>query len=157
MGEYGHSLSVTKHAFFGFIVYGASKHYPNIQGVSKYPNMWTSNMQGVHQNIWGIQTYRGCIKTYGASKHTRGVQTYWSIQTYRMHPHIWGNPNVWGAYGHSLHVTKHAFFVFCTYGASKHYPNIQGVSKHLNMGTSKHVGEIQIYRSVHTYSGGIQT
>ena len=81
MEAYGHSLSVTKHAFFVLCMYGASKHYPNIQGVS------------IHKG--GIQTYGWCANKE-ASKHTGGVQTYGGIQTYRMHPHIWGHPNVWG-------------------------------------------------------------
>ena len=176
----------------------------------------------------GIQTYSRASKHMGASKYMGGVQTYggiqtygWcpnmgGIQTYRMHPHIWGHPNVWGhmdtplvwhsmlsvfcmyrghpnithtysrvfkhmgvsthtgaskhmgapniqgglkiwgiqsyrgaskcmgEYGHSLSVTKQAFFVLCMYGASKHYqtyrgcPNIWG---HPNI-----QGDVQTYR-----------
>ena len=67
MGAYGHSLSVTKHAFFVLCMYGASKHYPNIQGVSKDSNMGTSKHAG------------GASKTYGASNHTGVHQNIWGM------------------------------------------------------------------------------
>ena len=125
---------------------GASKHYPNIQGVSKHV---------------AIQTYRGCIKTYGGIQTYRGcpnikggIQTYGccpnmeGIQTYRVHPHIWGHPNVFGHMDNPL--VWHSMFSMCCvctggiqtspkhttgysniWGMSKHegHPNIQGESK----------------------------
>ena len=103
---------------------------------------------------WGIQTSpkhkAGCSNIWGISKHI-------GMSKHEEHQNIQGASKCMGAYGHSLSVTKHAFFVLYMYGeASKHYPNIQGVSKH--MGTSKHMaGHVQTYGSIHTYSGGIQT
>ena len=48
-------------------------------------------------------------------------QMYGGIQRYEEHPNIWVHPNVWGAYGHPLSLTKHAFFMLYMY--SRH-PNI---------------------------------
>ena len=47
----------------------------------------------------------GCPQMYGASKGMRDIQTYMGVQTYRRHP------NVWGAYGYTVSLTKHAFFL----------------------------------------------
>ena len=54
-------------------------------------------------NIWGYPNIQGA--TFGASKHTRGIQTYGGIQTYMGCPNM-GHSNIQGA--------------IQTYGASKH-------------------------------------
>ena len=96
-------------------VWGASKHYLNIQGCP--------NIEGVHQNIWGMQTYMGCpnkrdIQTYGwcpniwGHPNIQGVSKHiGSIQTYRGCPHIWGHSNIQG--------TIQTFGGIQTYEASK--------------------------------------
>ena len=92
-GAYGHPLSLTKHAFFVLCMY---RGHPNIQGASK---------------PMGVQTYReayGGIQTHPNIQE--GIQTYGGIQLY-------------GAYGHPLSLTKHAFFVLCMYRGN---PNIWG-------------------------------
>ena len=140
-------------------VQGASKHHPNLQGVSKYTGSiqtygWCPNIQeGVqtwghpnmlgcphilgHPNIQGgIQTYRGCVQTYGSSKHV-GVST-----------HI----------GASKHIGCIQTYRGCvqTYGV---HPNIQGVSK--NMGASKCMDTPLVWQSMLSLccvcTGGIQT
>ena len=80
MGAYGHSFSVTKNAFFCVVyVWGASKHYPNIQGVSNIQTCGHPNIQGVHPEIWGHPNIQGVH------------QNIWGIQTYRVHPNVWGH------------------------------------------------------------------
>ena len=127
----------------------ASKHMggvPNMGGIQTYrgiqiygwcPNIWGHpNIQVVHPNIWWIFKHTGCIHTYG------GIQMY-------------------GAYGHPLSVTKHAFYVLCMY---RGHPNITqtysrvfkhvGASKHMEgvqtWVASKHTGGIQMYGGIWT-------
>ena len=125
----------------------------NIQGAFKH--MGSIQTYRSHPNIWGHPNIPWVLQTYGVSKHTVGIQTYGGIQMY-------------GAYGHPLSLTKHAFFVLYMY--SRH-PNIiqktgdiqtyRGPSNH--MGKSKHLGGIQSYGSCpdiqgeSKYSEGIQT
>ena len=141
MGAYGHSLSVTKHAFFVLCMYGG---HPNI--IQTY--------RGV-QTYGGIQTYRGCPNIQVASKHRGhqnilGVSTHGGIQTYRGPSKHVGTVQMYGAYGHLL-VCQSMLSLCCVFTggiqtSSNHigHPNIWGASKHT-------------YGSVHTYSGGIQT
>ena len=111
----------------------------------------------------------GCPQIYGASKGMRAIQTYGGVQTYM------GHPNVWGGNGHTLSLTKHAFFllymysrhpnIFQTYtGASRHMecPNLQetsniGVPKLTagspNIGASKHTGGASKYMGVSKHMG----
>ena len=147
-------------------------------------------------HIGGIQTYSGASKHMGSSTAMGGVQTYRGhanirvVSKHGVHPNIWGHPNIqgvskhighsnihgaskcMGAYGHSLSMTKHDFFVLCMYrqhaniiqtyrGMSKHTggiqtygwcPNIQGISKHVQ-GVSKHTGSIQTCEGVQTCRG----
>ena len=70
-------------------------------------------VQQVFKHMGDIKTYGG-VQTWGTSKHPGGIQIY-------------------GAYGHSLSVTKHAFFVLSMYGG------IQTLSKDTG-GASKHMG-----------------
>ena len=93
-------------------------------------------------HIWGHPTQRNILKKWikylklkKMAEIQDGSYTYGGIQHMGVSKHE-GHPNVWGAYGHSLSVTKHAFFALCMYGASKHTGGVQ---------TSKHVG-IQTYR-----------
>ena len=46
---------------------------------------------------------------------------------------------MYGAYGHSLSVTKHAFFVLSMYGGIQTLSKDTGMSKHTG-GASKHMG-----------------
>ena len=180
MGAYGHPLNLTQHAFFVLYMYSrhvqtSFKHtwghpnmweYPHI--FRGHPNIGVPKHTRKYPNIWGIQTYRGCIQinggiqtywgcpniwghptilegvqTWGASKHTGAIQTYGAskhtggIQTY-------GGIQMYGAYGHLLSLTKHAFFVLYMYIRHPNiFPNIHG--------------GIQTYGNIHTYAGGIQT
>ena len=157
-------------------VQGASKHHPNIQGV-------VQTYRRVSKHMRGIQTYGG-------------VHTYWDIKTYRGHPNIQGYvqtygmcPNIqgvskhmgaskcMGTYGHSLSVTKHAFFVLCMYSGHPNIidtyrgyphiwgcPDIQGTAKHKGTQTNRgHPNIIQTYRAVSKHTGasnhkvGVQT
>ena len=131
MGAYGHSLSVTKYAFFVLCMYVG---HPNIKGVSKHMGVSTHiqraskhrNAQhtGEYPNMWGIQIYRRVSK-HGVSKHTEGYPNIWGHPNIQgVHPNKWGHPNILG-------VSKH----------KEGYPNIWVVSKH--MGSSKHTGGIQ--------------
>ena len=102
-------LSLKRYAFFVLCMY---RGYPNIWG---HPTLC-----GVSKHTGGIQTHRG-IQTYGGVQTYReahgrqpniqgAIQTYGEIPTYRGHPNIWGI-QMYGAYGHPLSLTKHAFFV----------------------------------------------
>ena len=149
MGAYGHPL-VWK-ACFVCVVYvqGAAKHHPNIwghlniwgcpsiQGASKHrdsqtyrdiKHMGVSKHTGRHMRYPNIQRPS---KHMGASQHTGGIQTYGGIQNY-------------GAYGHPLSLTKHAFFVSNNYLIHLNKQNekptstcflcvvyVQGASKHM--------------------------
>ena len=98
-----------------------------------------------------IQTYGGQPNIWKESKHTGGCPNIGSTQTCRVHPNIWGcsnicgHPNIqgvskhtggafkhtmdiqmYGAYGHPLSLTKHAFFVLFMY---RGHPNVWG---HMN-------------------------
>ena len=115
-------------------------------------NMWgISRHTGGHPNICGgVQMYGDHLNVQGASKHI-------------------GHPNVLGAYGHPISLTKHVFFALYMY--SRH-PNIiqtyrEGIQTYR---VYKHVGDIQTYRgpSKHMWgcpnvwgpsecTGGIQT
>ena len=80
MGAYGHPLRLTKHAFFVLYMYS---RLPNIQGgIQTYGGVQT---YGGHPNIKGTSKLWVESKHMGASKHTRGIQTYGmeGIQTYR--------------------------------------------------------------------------
>ena len=95
-GAYGHSLSVTMHAFFMLCMFMG---HPNIiQTYRGCPNIWRCpNIQGVSKHK-GTQTYRGYPNIQGVSKHMGtsehtggpklmdGIQIYGGIQTYRGHP-----------------------------------------------------------------------
>ena len=121
----------------------ASKH----MGASKY--MGGVQTYGVIQtygwcpNMEGMQTYRGC-PNIGAFKHTG------AIQTYRVHPHIWGHPNVWGHMDTS--VVWHSMLSTCCVCTGC----IQTSPKH-TAGYSN-IGGIQLYggpnmRGIQTYMG----
>ena len=113
---------------------GVSKHYPNIQVVSK--QMEASKHTVGCPNIGGIQTYRGPSKHMGASKHTG-------------HPKVWGiwTPLVWQSM---------PFCVVYVQGASKHLLNLWRASKHMGVsthiqGASKHRGTPYVWMPpVHT-------
>ena len=116
-----------------------------------------SKHTGGHPNTLGASKHTRGIQTYGVSKHMgdiqtyRGIQTYGGVQTYGGYPNIQGHPNICGmskhmgaskcigAYGHPLSLTKHAFFVLCMY---------RGIQT-----SSTHTGGIQTYRVVPTYRG----
>ena len=119
-------------------------------------------------HIWLCPVCLDAAKCMEASTGMRGIQTY------RECPNIQGHPNVWGAYGHPLSLTKHAFFVLHMY--SRHlnifqtYMGIQTYGEHPNIQegvktweASKHTGSYpniwghpNIQEGVQTY-GGIQT
>ena len=120
---------------------GASKH---TVGASK--NIGPSKQMGVSKHVGGFQTYRGhpnikgaskmwvVSKHMGASKHTVGASKHMGIQMYG---------DIWTP----LSLTKHAFFVLCMYGTSKHHQNIQRVIQTYvrgvqTDGVSKHTGGI---------------
>ena len=85
-----------------------------------------------HPNIWVMS------KHMGVSTHIGGIQTYGRIQTYRV------ASKCMGTYGHSLSVTKHAFFVLCMYGGIQTYRGCPNIWGHPNIqGVSKHTGNIQ--------------
>ena len=131
MGAYGHSLSVTKYAFFVLCMYVG---HPNIKG---YPNIWECpHIFRGHPNI-GMPNIQGSIQTCGASKYTGGCPNMGASKHTEGYPNIWGHPNIQG-----VHPNKwgHPNIL----GVSKHkggHPNIWVVSKH--MGSSKHTGGIQ--------------
>ena len=91
-----------------------------------------------------------------------GVPVYvWMLPNVCWHPKVWGTSKhmgvskCMGAYGHPLSMTKHAFFVMYMY--SRHpniFPTPGGIQPY---GGHPTIWGIQTYRSVHTYSGGIQT
>ena len=97
--------------------------------------------------------------TYGASKHS-------GVSKHEGHPNIQGASKCMGAYGHSLSVTKHAFFVLYMYGGIQTLSKLTGgvqTSKHVGIQTnrgaskhmraSKHTGDVQAYGSIQTYRG----
>ena len=99
-----------------------------VQGASKHMG---------HPNIQTIQIYRG------PSQHIGGIQIYEGIQTY-------GGTQMYGAYGHSLSLTKHAFFVLCMY---RGHPNIWGTPIFgclLNMCGHSHMFGRYLYAPLHT-------
>ena len=145
--------------------------HQNIQGASKHtgshPNIWRHpNIPWVHPNIQGASKHMGAYKCIGsiwtppwcdkacflcvvyvqqASKHHPNIQG--AIQTYGGYPNIQGASKCIGAYGHTLSLTNHAFFVLCMYRGHPNiiktyrgHPNIYRASKH--MGVSKHTGGI---------------
>ena len=89
MGTYGHSLSVTKHAFFVLCMY---RGHPNI--IHTYrgcPNIWgvqtyRGHPNTGHPNIQGVFKHTGVSKHMGTSKHAGGIQTYGRC------PNIQGQP-----------------------------------------------------------------
>ena len=102
------------------------------------PCLETPCMFGCPPYVWLPPVCLDAAKCMGASKGMRDIQTYGEC------PNIQGHPNVWGAHGHPLSLTKHVFFVFYMY--SRHPNSIQtykGASKH--MGVSKHMGDCPVY------------
>ena len=105
---------------------GASKHARGIQTyreVSKH--MGVIQTYRVPSKHVGIETYRRCIQTYGASKHTV------------VHQNIWGHQNIQGASKHCSRLKSVASSA-THMGATRHtagHPNIWVVSKH---GACKH-------------------
>ena len=73
-------------------------------------------VQAYREVYRGIQTCRGHPNIWGCPNIQGGI---WGIQTYRGHPNIWVI-QMYGAYGHPLSLTKHAFFVLCMY---REHPN----------------------------------
>ena len=111
MGAYGHSLSVTKYAFFVLCMYGGiqtlSKH---TGGVQTSKDVGIQTYRGCIQTYEGIQKYRGCPNIKWASKHMDAVQTWGhpNIQGVSKHTrciHTYGASKCMGAYGHPLSVT----------------------------------------------------
>ena len=176
--------------------------HPNMKGASKHtgrcPNIWgTFKHTGVHPNIWGHSNLQGVSKHCSRLKSVATSASHMDNQTYKVYPNIWGHSNIqeasknmgaskcMGAYGDSLSVTKHAFFVLCIYGGHPNinqiyrgcpniwgcqtkgtiqtygHPNIQGVSKHT--GTSNHTGGhpniwgVSKHIGVSKHTGGTQT
>ena len=104
---------------------GVSKHEgypymlgcPNILGASKHMQVVSKQMG--HPNI-GVSKYVASkhrdVQTWGASKHTGGIQTYGVVQAYGGHPNIqvgiqayWGDPNIEGAFLHAFLSCKVGF------------------------------------------------
>ena len=116
MGESKHEGGIQKYGWCPNI-WGAFKHtelHPNICG---HPNI-----QGMHSNIWGFQTYRGCPNTYRGCPNIKG-----GIQTYAWCPNIWGHQNIQGASKHCSRLKSVASST-THMGATKHtggHPNIQ--------------------------------
>ena len=129
MGAYGHSHSVTRHAFFMLCMYGGHPHI--IQTYRWCPNIWG------HPDIQGVAKHIGSIQTWGHS-NIQGVSTHGGIQTYMRPSKHMGHPNVWSIWT-PLSVTKHAFFVLCMYRGHPNTFQTYGASKH--MGVSTHIHE----------------
>ena len=157
MGTYGHSCSVTKHAFFVLSMYWG---HPNIiQTYRGCPNI---------QNICGIQTYRWCIQTYGGIQTYRGCPNIkGGTQTYGSCPNIWGHQNIQGPSKHCSRL-KSVASSDTHMGATKHtggHPNIQwGIQIYgwcPNIWASKHMGGVQTWGHANIQGmskhGGIQT
>ena len=166
---YGHPFSLMKHALF--VLYMYSRH-PNIfqtYGASKHtggcPNRGDPNIQGVHSNKWGIQTYCRCQNIWGH-------QNIWGIQMY------WGVSNHIGSSKHTGGIQRDrgiwtppesdkAYFLFVVYvqQASKHSqghqtygecPNIQRTSKHRDAQAYRgypNIWGIQTYRGLSKHIG----
>ena len=146
----------------GIQMYGAQGQAlvcPNIQGGSQtygvHPNIQVVSKHVGHPTIQrGVQTC-GHSKIQGHPNIQGAIQTYGGIQTYRGYILGYGVIQMYGAYGHPLSLTKHAFYVLCMYrGASKHHPNIWRASKPME-GVQTCRG-IQAYRGHPNIQGGIQ-
>ena len=113
---------------------GASKH------TAGHPNIWVvSNIWG-HPNIWVVSKDGGNANIQGAT------QTYEGIQTYRVHPHIWGQPNIQGGIQTYSRASKYMGGVQ-TYGWS---PNMGGMQTYRGC---PNIWGIQTYR-VHPHIWG---
>ena len=66
-------------------LYGGIQTYGSLQTYRRHPNIGVPKLTGGYPNIWGIQTYRGCIQINGGIQHIGGVQTY-GASKYMCHP-----------------------------------------------------------------------
>ena len=109
--------------------------------------------------VWLSPVCLDAPQIYGTSKGMRDIQTYGGVQTYR------GHSRVWGAYGHMLSLTKHAFFwlymysrhpnIFQTYtGGIQTYGSVQTYRRHPNTRVPKLTGYPNIW-GIQTYMGCI--
>ena len=114
----------------------------NILGMSKHRrtsrHMGASNIQGMHPNIWGIQTYLECLNICGTSKHRGGLPNIWgTFKHMEASKHTGGHPNIWG-HPNKQWVHPHIWGYPSIQGAMQTYEGIQNNGVYKCMGASGH-------------------